>query len=180
MTAEVITLASLTSFPVWVGWQEKVRKDPKTGEGCKTKVPHDPYTGRGADCDDPRTWGLRVKAEAWAKKRSKPGFLSGVGLEFTQVGDFCIGGCDLDRCRDPETGSIAPWALEVIARLNSYTEVSPSGTGVKVFFCYPVTDRPAIEAIFGALLPDMGDPSNEAAATTRRRSRSIAPSGISP
>jgi putative DNA primase/helicase len=42
-------------------------------------------------------------------------------------------GVDLDHCRDPATGEIAPWALEIIRRFDSYTEVSPSGTGVKIF-----------------------------------------------
>jgi len=40
---------------------------------------------------------------------------------------------DLDDCRDPETGVLEPWAADAVATLNSYTEVSPSGTGVKVF-----------------------------------------------
>ena len=40
---------------------------------------------------------------------------------------------DLDECRDPETGVIAPWALEIIGLLESYSEVSPSQTGVHVF-----------------------------------------------
>ena len=42
-------------------------------------------------------------------------------------------GADLDGCRDPRTGEIASWATEILNRLNSYCEVSPSGTGVKVF-----------------------------------------------
>ena len=32
--------------------------------------------------------------------------------------------------RNPETGAIAPWAQRVIDRLNTYTEISPSGTGL--------------------------------------------------
>ncbi len=41
-------------------------------------------------------------------------------------------GIDLDRCRNPETGSVEPWAQEIITELDSYTEVSPSGTGLHV------------------------------------------------
>jgi len=42
-------------------------------------------------------------------------------------------GTDLDDCRDPETGEIQPWALDIVEDLDSYTEVSPSETGLKVF-----------------------------------------------
>src|SRR5262249_52810503 len=42
-------------------------------------------------------------------------------------------GVDLDGCRDPDTGELADWAKRVLAELSSYAEVSPSGTGVKVF-----------------------------------------------
>jgi primase-polymerase (primpol)-like protein len=42
-------------------------------------------------------------------------------------------GTDLDGCRDPETGRIAEWAQVIVDSVNSYTEVSPSETGVKIF-----------------------------------------------
>src|SRR5206468_7814503 len=56
------------------------------------------------------------------------GKADGVGIV---LGDGLVG-VDLDHCRDPETGAIAPWAQTVIATLDSYTEVSPSGTGLHV------------------------------------------------
>ncbi|WP_458096238.1 VapE domain-containing protein [Roseomonas sp. WA12] len=37
-------------------------------------------------------------------------------------------------------GALEPWAKKVIALLGSYVEVSPSGTGVKVFFLYRTSD----------------------------------------
>jgi putative DNA primase/helicase len=40
---------------------------------------------------------------------------------------------DLDKCRDPDTHIIDPEARAIIRRLNSYTEVSPTGTGVHIF-----------------------------------------------
>jgi hypothetical protein len=40
---------------------------------------------------------------------------------------------DLDGCRDPHSGRIEPWAKAIIRRLNSYTEISPSGTGLRIF-----------------------------------------------
>ena len=42
-------------------------------------------------------------------------------------------GVDLDHCRDPETGTIEPWAAEIVKLFGTYTKVSPSGTGVKLF-----------------------------------------------
>ena len=56
------------------------------------------------------------------------------------ISPFCHGllgdgwvGVDLDKCRDPETGIIEPSALAIIEKLHSYTEISPSGTGVHVY-----------------------------------------------
>lgn len=39
---------------------------------------------------------------------------------------------DLDDCRDPETGEIQQWAQEIVRRLGSYTEISPSGRGLHI------------------------------------------------
>ncbi len=40
---------------------------------------------------------------------------------------------DLDACRHPETGEVSEWAVETIVGLgNGYTEVSPSGTGLRI------------------------------------------------
>ena len=54
----------------------------------------------------------------------------GLGFVFTADGSFV--GVDLDDCRDPATGTLDEAATNIIARLDSYTEVSPSGTGVHV------------------------------------------------
>lgn len=41
---------------------------------------------------------------------------------------------DLDSCRNPATGELAPWARRVIDETGrSYTEATPSGTGVRVW-----------------------------------------------
>jgi putative DNA primase/helicase len=41
-------------------------------------------------------------------------------------------GVDLDDCRDPESAALEAWANELVATLEGYAEVSPSGTGVHV------------------------------------------------
>jgi hypothetical protein len=52
-----------------------------------------------------------------------------VGFVFTEADPFA--GVDLDNCVD--AGEVAPWAMEIVEALNSYTEVSPSGTGLKIW-----------------------------------------------
>ena len=43
-----------------------------------------------------------------------------------------IGAFDIDDCRDPETGDINPWAMELVAKAGSYTEITPSGEGLRI------------------------------------------------
>jgi hypothetical protein len=52
------------------------------------------------------------------------------GFSFSADGPFV--GADLDDCRDPDSGVLAPWAAEILDRLPSYAEVSVSGRGVHV------------------------------------------------
>jgi hypothetical protein len=48
-----------------------------------------------------------------------------------------IGGLDLDGCVDPQTGQVAPWAMEIVKKVDSYTELSLSGTGLRIFVRAP-------------------------------------------
>lgn len=56
--------------------------------------------------------------------------LSGIGLD---IGTPFVG-LDLDKVRNPETGSVEPWAEAWIKEANTYTELSPSGTGFHLWF----------------------------------------------
>lgn len=95
-------------------------------DGRWTKVPFDPRTLRPARTNDLRTWSsFRRALVQYAAGRA-----DGVGFVFSR--DDPYAGVDLDGCRDPVSGEIAPWAAQVLERLRSYAEVSPSGTGVKV------------------------------------------------
>lgn len=104
----------------WVLW----RLEKGRGKRKPTKVP---YTSRGAHAKstDPASWCSLEEALAALTRRR----LDGVGFVF--AGDGLVG-VDLDHCRDAETGALAPWATAILADLASYTEVSPSGTGVHV------------------------------------------------
>jgi len=111
----------LKALPQWVVWREEIR------EGKKTKVPYQPRNPkRKASSTKPDTWGTFEQALNVAKTN---GF-GGIGYVFSVEDPYC--GVDLDHCRDPVTGEIAQWAWEIIRRLNSYTEISPSGTGVHI------------------------------------------------
>jgi putative DNA primase/helicase len=88
------------------------------------KLPIDPLTGGLAATTRPATWSSAEDANAAAQKWS----LTGIGFVFNDSDPY--GGVDLDNCRNPETGQIAEWAWDIIRELNSYTEISPSGTGI--------------------------------------------------
>jgi len=46
--------------------------------------------------------------------------------------DNQVVGVDIDACRNPANGELEAWAIEIIDSCNTYTEVSLSGTGVKL------------------------------------------------
>lgn len=106
----------------WVAWEWITRG------GKRTKPPLDPATGYRASSTNPRTWSTFDEAVAFCAKDNRA---AGIGFVFTADDPF--GGVDLDKCRDLEDGKLAPWAHSFVRFLDSYTEVSPSGTGVKAF-----------------------------------------------
>jgi hypothetical protein len=111
----------LRDLPRWVGWRYVVR------DGEETKCPINARSGKPAKSTDPGTW--TTFDEALAAYRADS--LAGVGFVFTREDGFA--GVDLDDAVDPTTGALKPWAREIVEDVDSYTEVSPSGQGVKVF-----------------------------------------------
>jgi putative DNA primase/helicase len=113
----------LAERPQWVNWRLEER------DGKETKVPYTPGTLRRASSTDLMTW--RTFSEALeAYERSEPPY-DGIGFVFCSADP--LAGIDLDGCRDPETGTIEPWAQKIIADASEgYVEVSPSGTGVHI------------------------------------------------
>ncbi|WP_158055603.1 phage NrS-1 polymerase family protein [Halorussus halophilus] len=112
--------ASLHEYDQWVCWRTQAR------DGKQTKVPVNPHTGRYGSATDPDTWGSFEQARAYAVD----GSASGLGFVFTDNDPFV--GVDLDDARDPETETPTEWAESIIQNLDSYTEISPSGTGYHV------------------------------------------------
>jgi len=104
----------------WVCWREEER------DGKPTKIPITPETGGFASSTEPETWASFEAALDYTETENA----DGIGFVFTD--DDPIVGVDLDDCRDPGTDDIDDAALDIIERLDSYTEVSPSGTGYHV------------------------------------------------
>lgn len=67
-------------------------------------------------------------AEAWEWSQMLP---IGLGVVLTESDPFVA--IDLDSCRDPATGDVDEEAQATVDRLDSYTEVSMSGTGLHVW-----------------------------------------------
>ncbi len=114
--------ACLRERAQWVCWRYVER------DGKPTKCPVNPRTLQLADSTDPSTWA--TFDEAIAACRASPD-LAGVGYVFAEADPFC--GVDLDDCITPQDGVLKPWGQAIVDQFSSYTEISPSGCGVKIF-----------------------------------------------
>jgi len=115
----------LKSYKQWVAWKAVFRDNNKI-----TKLPVNPILGWNASTSNPTSWGTYDEAVTYYKNHKDEG-IDGIGFVFTKDDPFC--GIDLDGCYDPETDKMEDWASEVLKDLNSYCEISPSNTGVKIF-----------------------------------------------
>jgi putative DNA primase/helicase len=109
---------SLLEHDQWLCWREEDR------DGKPTKIPIDPTTCEFASTTDPETWAGFEAAREQAKAEA------GLGFVFTDDDPFV--GVDLDDCRVPGTETTLEWADDIIKTLDSFTEISPSGTGFHV------------------------------------------------
>ncbi len=103
--------------PRWICWKWETR------QGKPTKPPYDPRTGKYSKSNDSSTWvDFELAYKAYSEKR-----FDGIGFilnkEYT--------GIDFDDCLDPKTNQISEPSLSEVYILNSYTEISPSGKGLK-------------------------------------------------
>jgi hypothetical protein len=118
-------LAPLKALPNWGCWKWELRVD-KNGVGKWTKPPLQPANPQShAKTTDARTWGTYEQALAAFTAGKCDGI--GFNLSGTDIAAF-----DLDNCRDKVTGEIAPEAMAIVNRAASYTEITPSGTGLRV------------------------------------------------
>jgi len=135
-----MALETLANEARWVAWRNELR-----GKNY-TKVPYS-LNGRRAKSDDPATWGTRAEAEAIAAKLVN-GQDGGIGIQLGDLGgDMHLCGIDLDSCI-ADDGALAPWAAEFLSAVATYTERSPSGRGLKMFFYAASEDvRPFLDRI---------------------------------
>lgn len=117
MDANVIP-SELLALPRWVVWKYEMR------DGKPTKVPHSARGGM-ASSTDAATWSTHAEATAALSK----GAWDGIGFVFAR-GDGLVG-IDLDDCA--HNGELSADARAILAQFPTYAEISPSGTGVKLF-----------------------------------------------
>jgi len=130
MTRPEVLALSLDNIPQdlqaldrWVLWKNVQRSKPN-GEKVWAKMPLSAKGGAGSSTDA-ATW-----ASFGAAVDEYPlGDYDGIGIVLGGM----LHGIDLDDCRDPVTGVLSDLAQETLDRVEGYAEVSPSGTGLKIF-----------------------------------------------
>lgn len=99
----------------WVCFDSKKRPiDPKKSWLCYSSVTNQD------------TWGTFEQAVETCRRLR----LSGIGYVFSADDPFV--GVDIDNCRNPNDGTITAEAMLITKLLSSYTEISPSGTGLHI------------------------------------------------
>ena len=104
----------------WICWKYENR----LGRAKPTKVPYNPLTGFKASSVDSSTWTDFETAKA------QMGKYSGIGFVFTKDDPYV--GVDLDHVLDDNGNFIQKDAKEIFEKCGSYTEISPSGTGIHI------------------------------------------------
>ena len=106
----------LCERPQWVTW--------KYIDG--RKVPFNGRTGQAAKSNDPATWATFDEACQAAQHRHH------AGIGYVLSADDPFVGIDLDDCIQDDN-TIAPIAAAIIDTMHTYSEISPSGKGVKLW-----------------------------------------------
>ncbi len=120
--------AQLKEMDQWVAWKQKLHEN-KDGSKRWTKVPVNANEGGFAKSNDSSTWSdFRTSHRNYVSTDTDT---CGIGFVVSEADN--IVGIDIDDCRDPETGRFTKEAADLIGRAESYTEISPSGTGARIF-----------------------------------------------
>jgi P4 family phage/plasmid primase-like protien len=108
----------------WICWRYAWKADREKW----TKLPVDASSGDFAKSNDSDTWADFDTAKAYHQNPDTES--DGLGFMFDPE-DWVVG-IDLDDVRDSSTGRPSDTAKDVIDTLDSFTEVSPSGTGYHI------------------------------------------------
>ena len=117
----------LKIIPRWVLWRfvEMGEGDTKRWSKLPTQA-----SGQSASSTDPATWANFIDVQH--AYEANPTRFDGVGFVFSDADNLV--GIDLDDCYDDQIAEFTNAALQQIATaVEGYMEVSPSGTGVKIF-----------------------------------------------
>ncbi len=104
----------------WVCWEVNSRG---------RKAPIDPERDTFASLSADETWCDLETALEYLE--ANPTTVNGLGFVVRKSDPFI--GVVLNDCRDSDTGELSEQAKTILCRLDSYTEISPSGTGLHIF-----------------------------------------------
>jgi putative DNA primase/helicase len=116
----------LKALRQWVTWAYEYQPQRSQAKPW-TKVPKNAATGGNASHSDPQTWAAFAQASIVFHQHAD---LDGIGFVLTAADPYVA--IDLDGCRDPDTGEIQSWAQAIIDHFRSYSEISPSATGLRI------------------------------------------------
>ena len=124
--------AALAHRQQWVLW----KYEWSGKRSCWLKVPYYVAGGRrtdvqGCERDRQRLATLPVVRAAYERKAGFADAFSGIGFAF--LPDDGLMGIDLDKHVDPISGAMSERCQKIIAAFNTFTEISPSGTGVHLY-----------------------------------------------
>ena len=129
---------AFTSRPQWVLWQGADRVDKQTGEitGLE-KMPINPQTLHKASTTNPATWGTFDQCMARSGRPGRweydhPGEYRGGGVGYVLPRMIPMPASTLTTAWTPRRTPLTPGHTRYVETLGSYTEITPSGTGLHI------------------------------------------------
>ena len=117
---------ALKSYPQWVGWKY-VFKEGKEGKPGKWSKP--PFQPNGMIAVKTNPEHYSDFSDVLAAYEDEESAFDGIGFVLTDKDPFVA--IDIDHCL--VDGSTTDEAAGIIEELKSYTEISPSGEGIRIF-----------------------------------------------
>jgi hypothetical protein len=86
-------------------------------------------------CDDPHRYASSSDLNSWSSYETAVAAAAhGDGISYVLTREDPFAAIDIDHVRDPVTGTIEDWAQRFLDKAaHTYTEVSPSGTGLRIW-----------------------------------------------
>jgi len=128
-------LAHLRDVARWVGWRWVWDERRQIWDKPPFRAAFPEFH---ASTQKPQSWAVLATAE----RALAAGQIDGIGYVIREDDAHVF--VDLDDCRDPITGEIADWATELVEECDSYTELTPSGSGLRIigthggFLTFPI------------------------------------------